>query len=134
GNGNINAVRARPFGDEGEGLLLIALPIAAVNKDEERRVSRPAGEVVKTRPWPRAIGDVELEAACGANSSASLAPACQPVRTVYDCGTVVVGGIERRAIHSAVDGAHANAPSRARAHAPARGDWLGGVPHRAVPR
>src|SRR6266480_3833522 len=74
-NGNIDAMGTRPFRDEGKGLLLIALPIAAMNKDEQRRLRRTGWEIVKAGPRPGAIGDVELGAARCAHCCASLTPA-----------------------------------------------------------
>src|SRR5262245_24698876 len=48
-DGDVDAVGARSVGEEGEHVLVVALPIAAVNENEQRRPCGPAGEVVEER-------------------------------------------------------------------------------------
>src|SRR5262249_38738927 len=91
--GDIDAVGSRSLGTKGDQVLVVALPIAAVNEDEQRRLERAAGEVIEPRAGPACIGDVEAHARARPYNRAQFLPPCQPIRAVRDRGGVVVGGV-----------------------------------------
>ena len=101
---DVDPVRTRSVRDEGEHVLVVALPIAAVNEDEQRRLALPprrnsrdarAGGC-RRRTSRRVRGPARtaaLRSRPRAISSALSATAA----------AVVVGGIERGPVHAAVD-------------------------------
>ena len=98
----IDPERKQALGEEGEILLVVHLPIAAVDKRKRRRL-RIGGEK-QIEPLARriAVGEVETTGVFVPH----LGAACRPIgdnRVALGdgCG-VVVGGIELGTVHSAV--------------------------------
>ena len=119
-NGDIDAVRARTLRDERKAFLLVALPVAAVDEHEQRRVLGAARKVVERGARPRAVAQIEPRWLLGADRGAQVPPALAIILHVGDRAGVVIGGVERRPIHAAVDRGHLNAiPPRGLA----RDDW-----------
>jgi hypothetical protein len=54
---HVDAVRQRTRGDERKRLLVVALPIAAVNEGKQRRISRATIQNRPLRPKSRVIGN-----------------------------------------------------------------------------
>src|SRR5215467_15227148 len=61
-HGDVNAMGARSRGEKGEHVLVVALPIAAVNEHEQRRLGRTRGEIIETRARATSIGNIEARA------------------------------------------------------------------------
>src|SRR5262249_38397013 len=101
--GDVDSMGARSLGDKGEHVFVVALPIAAVNEDEQWRLERAAGEVIEPRAWAISTGNIQARARARPHGRAQFLPACQPIRAVRDSGGVVVGGVEGGAVHAAVD-------------------------------
>jgi hypothetical protein len=80
GNGDVDAVRARARRHKGEPLLLIALPVAAVDEHKQRRMTNPARKVVECGPRTRAVAQVETGPWLRADRGTRLPPARAIVR------------------------------------------------------
>src|SRR6516164_7249551 len=78
-DGDVDAVGARSVGEEGEHVLVVALPIAAVNEHEQRRPRRAAGEVIEARARPAAVGNTEARNSRQRASQSALSATAAPL-------------------------------------------------------
>ena len=101
----VEARREDALAQEGVRLLVVRLPVAAVDVDERGRRRPAAREEVQT--LPRAVAVAEVDPAT-ARFPQRVAPR-RPVRDVpfapgrADRGGVVVRGVEHRTVHPAVE-------------------------------
>src|SRR5260221_2624024 len=56
---DFDPVGARPVGEKGEHVLVVALPITTVNEHEQRRLGLARGEVIEPRARAACIGNIE---------------------------------------------------------------------------
>ena len=98
---------------EGVRLLVVHLPVAAVDVHERRRRRHAAVEDVEALPRTRAVADVDRAAPSLPEPVAAGRPVCDvPIaRGLAHGGGVVVRGIERHPVHASVE--HRQPRSRA---------------------
>jgi hypothetical protein len=101
--GDVDCMGTRSVGHNGEHVLVVSLPVAAVDEHEQRRPGRSGGDVVEAGARPAAIGNIEPRACAREHGGAAPAPARDPLLAVGHGIGVVVGGIKRGAVHAAVD-------------------------------
>src|SRR5207237_4123725 len=91
--------------DVRERLLVVALPVAAVNEGQGRGAGRAARIDVQPLARPDAVGHVDLPAV-------TLAKRLAPNPTIGEVslalhrphrGAVVVGGVQRGAVHASIE-------------------------------
>ena len=98
----INPERKQALGEEGKTLLVVHLPIAAVDKRKRGRL-RIGGEK-QIEPLARgvAVGKVEMAGVSTPHPGAARRPIGDNRVALGDSSGVVVGGIELGTVHSAV--------------------------------
>ncbi len=101
--GDIDAMRQRSLGDEGEIFLLVHLPIAAMDEYESWRRRRRGEEEIELGARRIAVGNVHRCRVARPHPLAARRPIRPIARRVGDRRTVIVGGIERRPVHPAIE-------------------------------
>jgi hypothetical protein len=98
----IDPKRKQALGEEGEALLIVHLPIPAVNK-RKRRCFRIGGKK-QIEPLARgvAVGKVEMSGVFAPHPRATCCPARDNRVALGDSRGVVVSGIELGTVHSVV--------------------------------
>src|SRR5262249_35641253 len=91
----------RTFRHATEDFLGIALPITAMNENEERRSTLPATKEVYSVTLARAIAKVEQFSHLGAQVRAASRPLGEFFGAVPDCRAVVIRRIQLRTRHAA---------------------------------
>jgi hypothetical protein len=100
---DIEAMGERSFGDEGEALLGVALPITAMEEQQHRGAAAARGEEIESCPRRIAKDQIEMIRHAGAERLAAAQPIGDIPVAICHGGGVVVSGIERLPMHRAVD-------------------------------
>src|SRR6516225_6518728 len=100
---DIEATGERPCGDEAEALLGVALPITSMEEQQRRGAGVVRGEEIKAGARRIAIDQIEMIRHAGAKRCAAARPLGEIPVAVRDGGRIVVSGVERLPIHTAVN-------------------------------
>ena len=111
-DGDVDALGQRRLGDEGEAVLRVVLPIAAMEEQQRRRAVMAGREEIEPRPGPRRIGNLARARDARAQRRAAALPVGDDGGAAGHRGRVVVGGVERRTVHAAIECHDAAVPCR----------------------
>ncbi len=115
---HVDPVHPRSFRDEGKAVLVVALPVAAMDEHDQRRVDRARREIVEALTRATAIGNVELVRwGRGAHRGALLASARHQLGAVRHGRAAVVARIERGLVHAAINRCSGRGPLGSVRHA-----------------